>query len=114
MRRGEVWWSSAPLPGGSRKRRPFVIVSHDAFNGNERYPKVMVVHVTSVRRRGGPFDWEVELPRGTAGLPRAGTVKCAEVYTIWKNRLEEICGTLPGDVVRRVDRALAVALALPV
>ena len=56
MRRGEVFWGSPHLAGGSRKQRPFVIVSADAFNLNERYPKVMVVHLTSVRRAGKPFS----------------------------------------------------------
>ena len=63
MLRGEVWWGHPTLPGGSRKRRPFLIVSHDAFNRNERYPKVMVVHLTSVRRAGDDYPWEVELAR---------------------------------------------------
>ena len=70
MRRGEVWWSAPSLAGSGRKRRPFVIVSHDAFNGNERYTKVLVVHVTSVQRLGGPFDWEVVATR-TVSLSNA-------------------------------------------
>lgn len=91
MRRGEVWWAAPRIAGGSRKRRPLVVVSHDAFNTNENYPKVMVVHVTSVHRLGGPF----------------------EVYTLLKEDLAQRCGTLPRTLVARLDHALALALDLP-
>ncbi len=112
MLRGEVWWARIPMSGSHGKRRPMLIVSDDSFNQNDRYPKVMVVHVTTVKRLGGPYDWEVELPRGTAGLDRTSTVKCGEVYTLWKDQLKDPVGTAPHAVMRRVDQALAVALSL--
>jgi mRNA-degrading endonuclease toxin of MazEF toxin-antitoxin module len=112
VRRGEVWWAAPRLAGASRKRRPMLIVSDDAFNRNERYPKVLVVHLTSVRRPAGPFDWEVEVPKGAGGLDRGGVVKCAEVYTLLKEQLRSLSGALPRETMRRVDRALAIALSL--
>lgn len=112
MQRGDVWWGQPVLPGGSRKLRPFLVVSADAFNRNERYRKVMVVHLTTAPRPGGPYDWEVELPRGTAGLPSRSTAKCAEVYTLLKDQLTELIGTLPREYLYRVDEALALSLAL--
>ena len=113
MRRGEVWWAKVPMHGSGLKRRPMLIVSDDAFNRNERYQKVMVVHLTSVKRLGGPFDWEVELPRGTAGMKQRSTIKCGEVYTLWKEQLQGPAGTVPPSLMRQVDRALAIALSLP-
>ncbi len=112
MRRGEVWWGSPALPGGSRKRRPFLVVSHDGFNRNDRYPKVMVVHLTSVRRLDVGYPWEVELPRGAAGLAVSSVAKCGEVYTLFKTALEERAGALRPELMQRVDGALAVALSL--
>jgi mRNA interferase MazF len=109
--RGEVWWGRPALPGGSKKRRPFLIVSNDAFNRNERYPKVMVVHLTSVRRVG-EYPWEVELPRGAAALAVASVAKCGEIYTLYKSYLEALCGTLGDEQMERVDQALATALAI--
>lgn len=100
------------MKGGGGKRRPMLVVSDDVFNRNERYPKVMVVHVTSVKRLSGPYDWEVALPRGTAGLKRSSIVKCGEVYTLWKEQLKGPAGTVPASLLRAVDRALAVALSL--
>lgn len=112
MRRGEIWWGAPPLPGGSQKRRPFLIVSVDAFNRNERYPKVMVVHLTTAMRTGDPFRWEIKVPRGIAGLPAASLVKCNEVYTLLKSHLTVLTGTLPRAYVERVDQALAITLGL--
>jgi mRNA interferase MazF len=113
MLRGEVWWASVPMRGSGRKRRPMLIVSADAFNRNPRYPKAMVVHLTSVTRAWGPFDWEVTVPRGTGGLERPSTVKCGGVYTLWKDQLQGPAGTLPRAIMQKVDRALAIALGLP-
>jgi mRNA-degrading endonuclease toxin of MazEF toxin-antitoxin module len=113
VRRGELWWGSPGLAGGSTKRRPFLVVSADFFNANPRYPKVMAVQLTTaVRARS--FDWEVEVPRGVAGLESASVVKCGEVYTLLKRQLVEAIGTFPLPWQRRVDEALAVALSLPV
>ena len=88
------------------------MVSDDAFNRNERYAKVMVVHLTTAVRTGGPFRWEIDVPRGIAGLPEASLVKCSEVYTFLKTHLTEQAGTLPRAYVERVDRALATTLGL--
>ena len=113
MRRGEVWWIGARGSGASTKRRPWLVVSDDLFNRNPRYDKVMVVHLTSVRRPGGPFAWEVALPKGAANLDRPSVVKCGEVYSRGKDQLQSLVGTLPREVMARVDRALAIALSLP-
>ncbi len=88
------------------------MVSVDAFNDNERYQKVMVVLLTTALRPGGAFRWEVGLPRGTAGLPAASTVKCNEVYTISKSQLTMLAGSLPRAHLDRVDRAIALALGV--
>ena len=112
MRRGEIWWARIPMSQSRAKRRPMLIVSDDTFNRNERYPKVMVVHVTTVKRLGGPYDWEVELPRGTAGLTRPSIVKGGEIYTLWKEQLEGLVGTVPRSLMQQVDKALATSLSL--
>lgn len=101
------------MKGSRDKKRPMLVVSDDAFNRNERYTKVMAVHVTTVKRLGGPYDWEVSLPRGTAGLKHASVAKCGEIYTLWKDQLlHGSAGTLAADMMRQIDRALAAALNL--
>ena len=113
MRRGEIRWGAPPVPGADHKKRPFLVVSDDAFNANDRYTKIMVVHLTTAERLGGPYDWEVEIPRGVARLPKKSIVKCAEIYTLFKAQLGDLIGTLPRSYLDRVDSALAVTLGLP-
>ena len=88
------------------------MVSADAFNGNERYSKVMVVHLTTTVHGGEPFPWHVDVPRGTAGLPTSSIVKCNEVYTLFKSQMTTLVGSLPRAYLDRVDRALALTLGV--
>jgi mRNA-degrading endonuclease toxin of MazEF toxin-antitoxin module len=113
MRRGEIWWGSPTVAGRQQKRRPFVIVSNDAFNANERYPKALVVHLTTVTRPSGPYSWDVPVPRGRGGLAAPSLAKCNEIYTVWKTDLDECSGMLAAPLMAAIDRALAVALSLP-
>jgi mRNA-degrading endonuclease toxin of MazEF toxin-antitoxin module len=112
VERGEVWWGAPALPGETRKRRPFLVVSNDAFNQNEAYEKVLVVHLTTVARALGPYSWEVGIRRGVAGIPRSSTAKCGEVYTLWKSDLDERLGALPKSIMLLIDRALTITLGL--
>lgn len=111
VRRGEIWWGGPGLPGGARKRRPFLIVSNNAFNLNEKWHKVMVVHLTTVAGAAA-VSWQIPVPRGVAGLPQTSTVKCAEVYTVFKTDLASLVGTLPSEYMSRVDAALQITLSI--
>jgi len=112
MRRGEVWWGNPRLPGGSAKRRPFVLVSNDVFNTNPACLKTLVVHLTTARRMGGPYDWEVPIPRAVAGIPSTSIAKCGEIYTVFKADLSDHCGALPNEYLAKIDSALGIALSL--
>lgn len=43
---------------------------------------------------------------------RCSVAKCGEIYTLLKEHLDEILGTLAVDHMKAVDRALATALDL--
>lgn len=107
-----MWWGKPALLGGSRKRRAFLVISDDRFNENPAYPKVLVVHGTSVPPAKA-YPWEVRVPRGTASLPAESYFKCAEIYTVFKADLETVTGTLPRHLMDSVDAALALVMALP-
>jgi mRNA-degrading endonuclease toxin of MazEF toxin-antitoxin module len=112
MRRGEVWWATPRMAGGSRKQRPVLVISSDVFNENRRYPKVVVVHLTSQVHPGAPFLWEVEVPRGGAGLKQMSIAKCAEPYTLLKEMLTQQVGQLSARLMADVDAALGRSLSL--
>ena len=110
--RGEVWivdWS----PGrGSEQmgRRPAVVVQTDAANRNPKYPNTIVVTV-STKGRDVPTHVRLE-PDERNGLTRMSYVKCEQVLTISKHRLERRLGRLAREDIERTNRALAIALAL--
>lgn len=104
MRRGEIWWTRLPVPAG---RRPVVLVSRNiAYAARTR---ITVVEVTTHRR-----GLETEVPLGVRdGLPRPCCANADNVITIDKGWLDERVGALDGEKMKRLDRALALALGLP-
>src|SRR4051794_24765754 len=100
------------MAAGNTKRRPVVIISSDVFNDNPRYTKIVVVHLTTQLHPGAPFLWEVEIPRGAAGLGKTSIAKCAEPYTLLKESLTGQVGQLPRRLMADVDVALGRALSL--
>lgn len=88
--------------------RPACVVSNEV--ANQRSPNVTVVAITStIPKKQYPFN--VHLPEGV--LPRQGTILCAQVMTISKERLIRHRGDLSADQLRDVDEALRVSLGLP-
>lgn len=88
-------------------------MSRDSFNRDPHYLKALVVHLTTVRHVQGPYPWEIEIARGTAGLSERSTAKCNEVYTVFKRDFDSRIGSLPAHVLASVDGALALVLGLP-
>lgn len=115
MLRGEVHIVDFGAGQGSEaaKRRPAVIVSNDAANTTAaRLGRgvVTVVPITSNVDRVRPF--QVRLQAGTAGLQRNSKVQAEQVRSIAVERVGHLLGALPGAVMRAVDDALRLHLAL--
>ncbi len=110
--RGEIWrvdWS----PGrGSEQtvRRPALIVQTDPANHNPRYPNTIVVAI-STKGRNVPSHVHVE-PTDTNGLTAPSYIKCEQILTISKDRLEARLGRLSPDDMERVATALRTVLEL--
>lgn len=103
MRRGEIWWADIPVPSG---RRPVVLVSRNVAYAVRS--KITVIEVTTHVR-----GLETEVPLGARdGLPRKCCASADNILTIDKAWLDEHVGTLGADKLRRLDRALALALGL--
>jgi mRNA interferase MazF len=103
MRRGEIWWADVPIPVG---RRPVVLVSR-----NVAYAVRSRVTVAEVTTRSRGLETEVPLGR-REGLPRACFANADNLITIDKAWLIERAGLLDSEKLRRLDRALALALGL--
>jgi mRNA interferase MazF len=88
--------------------RPALVVSNDVANRNS--PNVTVVAITkNIPERDYPFN--VHLPAGELPLP--GTIYCAQIMTISKERLMRHRGQVDESILRSVDEALRVSLGLP-
>jgi mRNA interferase MazF len=109
-RRGEIYIVDFGEPRGSAQagQRPALVVSNDV--NNQRAPVVIVAAITrTIPKRKYPMN--VELPAGV--LPEAGTIYCHQLLTLDKRDLLRHRGSLDARKMAEVDRALAVALALP-
>lgn len=89
--------------------RPACVVSNDVANRNS--PNVTVVAITgTIPPRAYPFNVHLA---GGAALDRDGTILCAQVMTISKERLMRHRGEIDNQTMRNVDEALRVSLGLP-
>jgi mRNA interferase MazF len=115
MRRGDVVWVDLDPARGSEpdKRRPAVVVSNDGANRRAQVLNrgfVTVVPVTSTTTRAYPF--QVSLPAGSCGLPRASKAQGEHVRSIAIERIGNVAGRLPADLLVELDSALRLHLGL--
>jgi mRNA interferase MazF len=106
MRRGEVWWVNFdPAQGGeSKKRRPAVIVSNDAFNTYAN--RLQVVPLTSNVERIYPSEALITLNG------RPGKAMADQLTTVSKQRLGSKAGDLTAEEMDRIERAIRTQLDL--
>jgi len=92
------------------KRRPAVVVSHDARN---RYANDLVVVPCSTSAR--PLAWHVRLGKGEGGLPEASVAKCEQITTVRKTDVElvPLGPKLSLERLQEIERAILSALAIP-
>jgi mRNA interferase MazF len=115
MRRGNVVWVDLDPVRGTEadKRRPAVIVSNDGANRTaERLGRgvVTVVPVSANTSRLYPF--QVLLPADRCRLARDSKAQAEQVRSVAVERLGDIVGQLPPDLVEDLDAAIRLHLGL--
>lgn len=112
MRRGEVWWASLPEPVGSGPggRRPYVIVSANAFNQSRIQTVIAVVITSNLRLADAPGN--VRLPTRGTGLAKPSVANVSQVVTLDKALLTERLGRVPPAILAELDAGLRLALEL--
>ncbi len=109
-RRGEIYMVNFNPARGSEQAgiRPALVVSNDV--ANKVSPNVTVVAITkTIPKRQYPFN--VHLPAGD--LPREGTILCAQLMTISKERLMRHRGQVDDQIMAAVDEGLRAHLGQP-
>ena len=114
MKRGEVYWADLVPRSGSEQtgRRPVVVVSHDGFNQTAGWKSMIVVPISTSASQARRGPTVVELPGGSAGLPKASCAVCHQVTALDRGKLSRKAGTLPSELLRQVEGALRAAMDL--
>jgi mRNA interferase MazF len=107
VKRGEL--VTVALPGDHRKPRPAVVVQADLFN--ETHASVTVAPVTSTLVNAPLFRLAVE-PSRENGLRALSQVMVDKLITVRRERIGASIGELEPEMLKRVNRALALWLGL--
>ena len=112
MKRGEIYWADLVPRSGSEQtgRRPVILVSHDGFNQTPGWKSIIVVPISTSASQGKRGPTVVELPAGSAGLPKASFAVCHQVTTLDRAKLTRKAGALPAGILREVEAALKAAM----
>jgi mRNA interferase MazF len=104
VRRGEVWLVNLDPVLGSEtgKRRPAVIIQNDL--ANQASPTVTVVPLITSTDRVFPF--QVLVPAGEGGIPRASKALCEQIRTVSRLRMERCLGRLSDERLAEIRIAL--------
>ena len=113
MRRGDVYDARLDPTEGSEQAgwRPVVIVSRDAINNASNV--VIGVPCTTFRAGRRVYPSQVLIRAGEAGLDHDSVALGEQVRALAKSRLGRQLGTLQPPTLRQMERALAIALDLP-
>ena len=111
IRRGDLYYAELdPIVGSEQAgTRPVLVVSNDG--GNQYSPVIVIVPITSRRMGRKRLSTHVEV-RMPELLKNDSTALTEQIRTIDKLRLKEYIGSLPDCLMREVDQALAVCIAL--
>lgn len=107
MRRGDLYRVHKSSPTDPKRYRVFVLVSRQVLI-DSRFSTVICAPVYS------SYDGlSTQVPVGTEeGLKHSSSIYCDELVSIPKNALTNYIGTLSGEKLFQVNRALATALAI--
>lgn len=112
MRRGDVFDARLDPTEGSEQAgtRPVVVVSRDAIN--QYSPVIVIVPLTNAANVSKTYPNNVFIAAGNGGLTVDSVALTGQVRAVAQSRLLRQRGTLSDDIMRRINRALAITLDL--
>ena len=90
---------------------PAIIVQTDLINSITNYSLTILVAVSSVGKEMSPSHVKLE-PSEENGLTNTCFAKCEQVFTVPKDQIKEVRGSLSKGEVYRINEALRVVLSL--
>ncbi|MFH1465032.1 MAG: type II toxin-antitoxin system PemK/MazF family toxin [Pseudomonadota bacterium] len=114
MKRGDIYIAIVQPRSGAEisGERPVLIISHDSFVRVPGWRSITVVPLSSSARQARRGPTVVALPDGAGGLRGAGVAVCHQLTTLDRDKLTRRVGTLPPELVARVEQAIRAALDL--
>ena len=111
IKRGDVFYAELNPVVGSEQGgiRPVLIISNDI--GNSHSPTVIIAAITGRTQTKAKLPTHTEV-KDVEGLDRDSIILLEQIRTIDKQRLKNHMGTMPNNIMARVDKALAISLAM--
>ena len=111
IKRGDIFYADLRPVVGSEQGgvRPVLIIQNDT--GNKHSPTVICAAITS-RMNKAKLPTHEELSASKYQLVKDSVVLLVQVRTIDKKRLKEKVSHLDSEVLKRVDKALAISLEI--
>ena len=111
IKRGDIFYAELNPVVGSEQGgiRPVLIISNDI--GNSHSPTVIIAAITGRTQTKAKLPTHTEV-KDIEGLDRDSIILLEQIRTIDKQRLKNHMGTMPDNIMARVDKALAISLAM--
>lgn len=111
IKRGDIYYAELNPVIGSEQggRRPVLIISND----NNHSPTVIIVSITSRVHTKAKLPIHTEV-NSFEGLDKNSLILAEQIRTIDKRRLENYIGKLPENIIKKLNRTLAISIDLPV
>lgn len=111
IRRGDIYYADLRPVIGSEQGgvRPVLIIQNDM--GNKHSPTVICAAITSKMNKA-KLPTHVELEVKKYGIVKDSVILLEQIRTIDKSRLKEKVCHLDEDIIRDINHALRISLAL--
>ena len=111
VKRGDIYYADlSPVVGSEQGGvRPVLIVQNDT--GNRYSPTVIAAAITSQTGKAN-LPTHISLAARSCGLTRDSVILLEQVRTLDKRRLRERMGRVDGELMERIDAAIAVSFGL--
>jgi mRNA interferase MazF len=107
VKRGDI--VLVALPGDFGKPRPAVVVQSDIFNDE---PTSVIVCPLTTEAVDAPLIRISVEPTAATGLRQPSQIMIDKIVSVRPQRLRDSIGSVGGEILRRVDRALLIMLGL--
>lgn len=110
IKRGDIYYADLNPAVGSEQGgiRPVLVVQNDV--GNCYSPTIIIVVLTSKSKKKLPTH--ISIHSGEGNIAMDSTVLLEQLRTIDKFRLQKYVGSISGETMDRIDRAMLVSLGL--